>query len=341
MKQRNHAFDLLCGLCIVRMVMLHVMAMCGFRSVFWFGKLMAWTFFFLSFFFFKAGYFNKTVSGDSLFFCKDKAKRLLVPYLAWGLIGNAIYFGFLYGWPKLFASTLRRIHWSHLWEMSHFYGNPPTWFLFSFFMMYVLVHFWRRFLHRELYLWVLLPAVSYWLWTQRNPLWMSLNNVAMGIFFFELGHWWHGVERRLSRGWFLALSVLLVAVFIYGNHHWHGEYDMSLNKWVQRPWGEVVNSVCAICGLSGVLLSLPLRRIPLLGFIGEHSMVFFVMHYPLIYLYRMALQVNHINIRHQWMHVYILIGIIFVVCGATVRYIERVPWLSGRYKKDEGLGNKD
>ena len=34
MKTRNHAFDLLCGLCILRMILLHVMGMCGYRGEF-------------------------------------------------------------------------------------------------------------------------------------------------------------------------------------------------------------------------------------------------------------------------------------------------------------------
>ncbi|MBP5513288.1 MAG: acyltransferase [Bacteroidaceae bacterium] len=333
MKPRNHAFDLLCGLCIVRMVMLHVVGICHLRGEYHFGKLMAWTFFFLSFFFFKAGYFNKTVSGDSLSFVRDKARRLLIPYLMWGLIGNAVFFGFLYGWPRVFAGTMRRINWSHLWEASQFYGNPPVWFLFSFFMMYVVVHFWRRFMPRVNFVWPLLPLLSYWLFTQGNPLWMSLSNLPMGVFFFELGHWWHEAERRVPRGWFLALSCLLVMVFLYGNRHWHGEYDMALNKWVQRPWGAVVNSVCVLCGLSGVLLSLPMRRVPLLGFIGEHSMVFFVMHYPLIYLYRMGMMVAGVNIRGQWFHVCLMLALVFPICLALVSYFEKIGWLSGRWRK--------
>ena len=155
----------------------------------------------------------------------------------------------------------------------------------------------------------------------------------MGVFFFELGHWWHEAERRIPRGWFLALSLLLVIIFIYGNRHWHGEYDMALNKWVQRPWGAVANSVCVLCGLSGVLLSIPMRRVPLLGFIGEHSMVFFVMHYPLIYLYRMGLMVAGISIRGQWFHVWLMLALVFPICLALVSYFEKIGWLSGRWRK--------
>lgn len=332
-RPRNHAFDLLCGLCIVRMVLLHVVGMCHLRGELWFQKLMAWTFFLLCFFFFKAGYFNKTVGGPTGAFVRDKARRLLVPGLAWGLMGNAVYFGFLYGWPRLFGRTLRQVQWSHVWQTSQFYGNPPVWFLFSFFLMYAVVHLWRRRIPGADWLWPLLPALSYWLWTQGNPLWMSLGNVPMGVFCFELGHWWHAAERRLPRGWFVALSALLFVLFLYGNRHWHGECDMALNKWVQRPWGSVLNTACAVCGLSGLLLSLPLRRVPVIGFVGEHSMVFFVMHYPVIYLYYMGLAVCHVGVRGHWGHAVGMLATVFVACALLVPGIERVPWLSGRWAK--------
>ena len=54
MKQRNNAFDLLCGLCILRMVTLHAICQTQLRAATWWKETMAWTFFFMSFFFFKA-----------------------------------------------------------------------------------------------------------------------------------------------------------------------------------------------------------------------------------------------------------------------------------------------
>ena len=64
MKQRNHAFDILCGICIIRMVTLHIMAFCGEDKQDWWLEVMRWSFFFMSFFFFKAGYFNKVVDSQ-------------------------------------------------------------------------------------------------------------------------------------------------------------------------------------------------------------------------------------------------------------------------------------
>lgn len=335
MKERNHVFDLLCGLCIVRMVMLHIVSMAGFRGEYHFGKVMAWTFFFLCFFFFKAGYFNKGVTQPLRSYLPDRVRRLLVPYLTWGLIGSIVYFGFLHFWPHTFRAYTRLFRWHHLWRQSHFYGNPPVWFLMSFFSTYMVVWLVETKARVLRWLFVLMPFLSYWLYRQHNPQWMSLSNVPMGYFAFELGRNWHDVQRRLGKWLFLGISIALVLFFVYGNRHWHGEYDMSLNKWVQRPWGAIANIVAALCGISGVLLSWRrLPRIPFLNFVGEHSMVFFVMHYPLIFLYHFTLRLCGHNMRHSWWHITVLAILIFTLCSLLVPYIERVPWLSGRWKKN-------
>ena len=339
MRARNHAFDLLCGLCIVRMMMLHAISMCGYRHEFWFDKLMAWTFFFMSFFFFKAGYFNKGVSGATMPYLADRAKRLLVPYATWAAIGSAVYFGYLLLFPSSFRKYYRMLSWHHLWDDSHVWGNPPLWFLVSFFTTYVVVFFLskvpplrlRRLALPLSLLSVAFPFVSYYLWTERNPLWMSLNNVFMGVFFFYLGRSWHWLRQRVPRWWLMGLSVVLIAVFVYGNFHWHGQYDMSLNKFMGKPWGAGINTVCALVGISGLLLSLPLRRVPLLGYIGQHSMVYFVAHYPLFHLYAFTHLAFHHTVAYHWEDFILMMLFALVTCTWLVPHVERVPWLSGRW----------
>lgn len=331
MKQRNYTFDLLCGLCILRMILLHSVSMVSLRHDFWFGKLMAWTFFFICFFFFKAGYFNKGIQGDFLPYFWDRSKRLLLPYLSWGIIGSVVYFGFLYGFQQHFHGSINRLSWVHVYSLSHFYGNPPVWFLFSFWATYIIMWFVRR----RWFLWCmpLLPLVSYWLYRQGNPLWMSLNNVPMGLFMFELGHLWHRWQSKVPRNIFLVLSIIMIIVFVISNRMLHGTYDMSMNKWDHSPWGVYLNTPLALMGISGLLLSLPQYRIPVLTYIGQHSMVYFVMHYPLIYLYKFTLGVNHIRIARDWWHCGGMILFILAVCTLMVPIIERNPLLSGRFQK--------
>ena len=337
MTNRNHTFDFLCGLCIIRMMCNHAIAMCGLRwqhvgGISWYD-LMSWTFFFMCFFFFKAGYFNKTVSGNSWAYCKDRVKRLLVPYITWSIIGAIVYFGMIALFPHIFVKgKMVGFEWSHLWNTSHSYGNGPCWFLMSFFTAYIAIHFIEkvRYLH---WLILLFPFVSYWLYTIDSPLWLSLDNVFMGIFFFFLGRVWKVVMQKLKRTRTIILSIILIGMFVAGNILFHGEYTMSTNNWEGNMWGIIVNTVCILCGLSGLLLALPLPRIPVINYIGQHSMVYFVAHYPLIYFYIFTHKAAHLSYKYNWGECILLILFLFIVCSWLVPYVERIPWMSGRWNK--------
>ncbi|MBQ9665439.1 MAG: acyltransferase [Bacteroidaceae bacterium] len=346
MKQRNHAFDLLCGICIIRMMMLHITNACGFGNADWWTPIMHWSYFFMSFFFFKAGYFNKTVSGNTKEYLLDKAKRLLIPYVVWGTIGNLIYFFFVIFIFDPNNALSKQVKLSHLWESSQFYGNIPCWFLFSFFMAYVVAHLITKVpplfklsiagktcnfkIHWFIFL---LPFVSYWLWTKDNPMWFGFDNVFIGIYLFYLGRVWHFAIEKMGENITLGVSGILLALFIYFNATYIGEYTMADNIWKGSPIVTVADITLALCGLSGILLTIHLPRIPVINYIGEHSMVFFVAHYPLMMLYKMIRSANVRTLRGHWDDYAILIFILFGVCFLLVPYVEKVPWLSGRFKK--------
>lgn len=346
-KPRNHTFDFLCGICIVRMVSLHVMAMCGHADDEWWKEVMQWTYYFMSFFFFKAGYFNKSVLGPSRQYCTDKAKRLLIPYLTTGFIGGAVYFSFLPFLLDRFHKPIEPLEWSHIWMSGSFYGNNPTWFLISFFAAYIAIHFLEKGRHclfrqtppmvqqwsSSLYL--LFPIVGYWLFTLKNPLWLGLSNVFMGIFFFELGRVWSrllGMWKRETAAW---LSFALILAFIASNIIFHDcSYTMSSNKFTGDPFITVLNTTAILCGLSGLLISIDLPRVPWINFVGQHSMVFFVSHYPMLYYYKFMHLCFGRSIFGRYDEVLVLLPIIFCICAWLVPFIERVPWLSGRWPKE-------
>ncbi len=335
--ERDHTFDFLCGLCIIRMIGNHAIAMCGLRwyevgGVSWYD-LMGWTYFFMCFFFFKAGYFNKTVSGNSLQYVLDRTKRLLVPYITWSIVGAIVYFGMIALFPQIFdPKTMGSFKWSHLWETSNSYGNGPCWFLMSFYVSYLIVHFMEkvRYLH-----WIIIvfPFVSYWLYLKGNPLWLSLDNIFMGIFFFFLGRVWKVAMRKMGRKLALTVSLLMIAAFIVGNIYQHGEYTMSTNKWDGSPVGIMLNMTLILCGLSGFLHLLPQRRVPVINFIGQHSMVYFVAHYPLMLFYIYMQKAFSATYKYNWGMCIMLVIFLFITCTWLVPYVERAPWLSGRWKK--------
>ena len=344
MKLRNHAFDFLCGVCIIRMVSLHIMSFCGHADEDWWKEVMQWTYYFMSFFFFKAGYFNKSVLGDSRQYCIDKAKRLLIPYVTTGLIGATVYFSFLPIMIEKYHKPIEPLSWDHLWTNSAVYGNNPTWFLFSFFSAYIAMHFLEKWRHSLLsgapqwlqrwssLIYFVFPFISYWLYTMQNPLWMSLSNVPMGLFFFELGRAWSRIIARWSAERTIRVSILLILLFVAGNIVFHdASYVMSSNRFSGNPIVTVVNITAILCGLSGLLIAARLPRIPIINFIGEHSMVFFVSHYPMLYYYKFVHLSFNRSIFGRYDDVFILFPVIFCICAWLVPYIESIPWLSGRW----------
>lgn len=333
-RQRNHTFDLLCGLCIIRMMVLHVTEACSFADEEWWTEVMAWTYYFMSFFFFKAGYFNKTISGNSRQYCIDRTKRLLVPYVVWGLIGNIVYFTFVWFILDPKTTIVKNTTWEHVYGTSSFYGNGPVWFLFSFYWAYICMHFISKVRGLR---WIVMafPVISWWLFTQGNPLWLSLNNVFFGIFLFFLGRVWRWVMERLKRRNTIIVSILFIAIFAWLNICHHGEYTMSSNQWTGEWWAIPVNTVTSLCGISGLLIALNIPRIPVVNYIGEHSMVFFVAHYPMLVLYKLLRTANVHTLRGHWDDYIILLLILFGVCFLLVPYVEKVPWLSGRWIKQK------
>ena len=331
MKERNHAFDILCGICIVRMVTLHVMAFCGQEAQEWWVVVMRWSFFFMSFFFFKAGFFNKgTSSGTDMDYLKDRSKRLLVPYVTSGVIGLVVYFSFYFPLVDRYKKFVEPLEWSHIWMKSGFYGNSPIWFLFSFFVVYMMV----RYIDKVKYLcWltVFFPAISYWAYRTGNNVPMSLGNVFIACYFFYLGRLWQWAMCRFEVRRLMAASWLMVLLFVVLGFVAPGTYNMSQNIFTGNALMAVVRATLVLCGLSGVLLTARVPRIPWLCFIGEHSMVFFISHYPMLYFYKFTHLSFGRSIYGRVDDALILLPVVFCICSWLVPYVERVPWLSGRW----------
>ena len=331
MRERNHAFDILCGICIVRMVTLHVMAFCGQEAQEWWGEVMRWSFFFMSFFFFKAGYFNKgTSSGTDMDYLKDRSKRLLVPYVTSGVIGLVVYFSFYFPLVDRYKKFVEPLEWSHIWMKSGFYGNSPIWFLFSFFVVYMMVRYIDKVKHL-CWLTVLFPVLSYWAYKTGNNVPMSLGTVFIACYFFYLGRLWQWAMCRFEVRRLMAASWLMVLLFVVLGFVAPGTYNMSQNIFTGNALMAVVRATLVLCGLSGVLLTARVPRIPWLCFIGEHSMVFFISHYPMLYFYKFTHLSFGRSIYGRVDDVLILLPVVFCICSWLVPYVERIPWLSGRW----------
>ncbi len=334
MRQRNNAFDLLCGLCILRMVSLHIMQICGHGHDGWWQGVMSWTFFFMSFFFFKAGYFNKSLGGDTKSYIIDRTRRLFVPYICWALIGNVIYFSFMPRMLHLYHNPIEPVHIAQIWDRGEAFGNLPLWFLLSFYVTYIVAHFIDK-CGPVRWAIPLFPFISYLCYRLGNPLWFGLDNVFMALYFFWLGRVWHRLMDWMGRRLTIEFSVFLLLFFIIGNLCWHCEYTMSSNRFTGNPVLAVVNITAVLCGLSGLLMALRVPRVRVISYIGEHSMVYFVAHYPMLYFYKFVHLSFSRSIYGRYDDIIILLPVVFCICSLLVPYVEAAPWLSGRYHKHQ------
>ena len=326
---RNHAFDLLCGLCILRMVTLHVVCQTSLRQADWWKLIMEWSFYLMSFFFFKAGYFNKGVQGDSRAYCWDKFRRLMIPYFSWAAISAGVCLFFMLTFPGKFPGTEQSFNNFRLLVGGFTWGNSPLWFLPCFFAAYIIVHFIEKVRHLHLII-ILFPLLSYWLYKQGNPLYFMMDNVFCGAFFFYLGKLWHKMLDWAGDRKGLILSIVLIFAFVCMNIYLHGEYEMKTNTFIGPFWRVMLNTVLALTGLSGILLTTKIRRIPGLCYIGEHSMVYYIGHYPMIMCYVYISMLLEHNIKKSVPDMLVMTILVFIICTILVPYIEKVFWLSGK-----------
>ncbi len=332
---RSHAFDLLCGLCILRMVMLHVVCQTALRQTDWWKAIMEWSFFLMSFFFFKAGYFNKGVQGDSKAYCWDKFRRLMIPYFSWAAISACVCLSFMLAFPGKFPGTEQSFHNFSLLVGGFTWGNSPLWFLPCFFASYIIVHFIEKVKHLHLII-LFFPLLSYWLFKQGNPLYFMMDNVFCGAFFFYLGKVWHITLDKIGDKKGLIASIILVVAFVCVNIYLHGEYEMKTNTFIGPFWRVMLNTMLALTGLSGILLTTHIRRIPGICYIGEHSMVYYIGHYPLIMCYVYITMLMEHNIKKSVPDMIIMTILVFIICTLLVPFIERVFWLSGKTPAPKG-----
>ena len=157
-----------------------------------------------------------------------------------------------------------------------------------------------------------------------------MDNVFCGTFFFFLGKVWHIVLDKMGDRKGLAVSVILAVAFVGVNIYLHGEYEMKTNTFIGPFWRVMINTMLALTGLSGILLTTHVRRIPGICYIGEHSMVYYIGHYPLIMCYvYLSILLSH-NIKKSVPDMIVMTVLVFAICTLLVPFIERVFWLSGK-----------
>lgn len=289
-KTRFEYLDVISGLMLIHMILIHTMQWGGLWGKTSYNYVSQALFFFMPWFYFKAGLFIK--HRDNVGECvKKDFMRLIVPFVVFTAIGTLFDYinEFLTTdreWWKILGSPVKQVIIGGSAS-----GNLALWFLLSL--------FWTRFAFRlipeKAALYVVLvaavggAALSYL--DIRLPL--SLSTVFPGFVFLMLGYYSSpyiigGKLIKLNGG---GYKTAIVIIYIIITIWLHPGCDMRTNHtgsnymvWLVGAWIGCLSMV--------VLFNSVLGRISLLAYIGRNSMLFYVIHWlPLFVSQKIIIQI--------------------------------------------------
>lgn len=280
---RNESFDLINGIMIMWMVSYHAFQWGHLVESSVFKYLIQFFFFFMPWFYFKSGvFYNKNHPIEELIL-KDVG-RLILPMITWTLIGYFITV------PKLIYYEQQPLWKVVVWPFYSFFssgdtmGNGPLWFLFSLFIVKIIMIPLSKFSLNLLSIIMFLITLLGWkLHTLNIILPLGFSTIPLGLFFTVLGFIYKeaSLTKKLSR-FLVPIILVLVAlslcfnsyVDIHRNSLWYGDYIYFI----------IISSLAI---LSSILV-FDKFKFRFLSWVGRKSMYFLVIHWPVFTIIQYA-----------------------------------------------------
>jgi len=279
-KARLKYFDLVSGLFMVQIIVMHILQFSENIDNKVFNFVMHVSFFFMPWFYFKSGYMYTPAKHGTKSYLLGKAKSLLLPFVLFTLIGFALSFPFEITesnrsvWRILLSPAYAMIRWGNGGN-----GNQPIWFLLSLFFALTGFVFFDKLKIKQLI--ILFPVFGYILYYFNLNLPLGLSNLFLSIFFLYTGH----IFRHHIEGTKYSIWLLWTSVAIYGltQLFYFSYLDMRINTVISGDY-----FVYLVSALSGLLVTYFIAKkadyFKPLNYIGENSMVYFVVHWPIMFL---------------------------------------------------------
>jgi fucose 4-O-acetylase-like acetyltransferase len=323
-RERLKYFDLVSGLFMIQIIIMHILQFSeNFATSSVFSFIMHVSFFFMPWFYFKSGYLYSTPKNGSKLYFKSKAKSLLLPFVLFTVIGFVLYFPFEVMESKrsiariLLSPGFAMIRWGNGGV-----GNQPIWFLLSLFL--ALSGFFLLDKFKLKLLIVLFPFAGYALYyfDYNLPLPLGLSNVFLGIFFLYAGYIFKKYIEKSKYVkpilWFSLIIYCVIQIL------WFSSLDMRINTVTSGNY--FVYLLSALCGLVLIyFIGKKIDYIKPINYIGENSMVYFVAHWPILFLVKNAMDMMDLKTTG-----YVFASILTVV-GVVVLPL-CVSALNGKFK---------
>ena len=274
---RDKTFDVITGIFIVRIIFGHYMSLLHLNDCLLFQSMNV-LFFFMPWFFFKSGVFCSSQRKNVKSFLGDNVRKFLLPYVLFTIVGIVVAFSVTLINEGSLLKTLLGECKAFAWKQAvHF--NAPLWFLLSLCFVRVFFNFIRNAVnHYLLVLLSLLFAFAHYLFLARYGLYWP-GNLCSGLVFYILGMKLKNLQY--SKKVVIGSLIVLVAigffkptfVTMYGN-------TLLYEDGIYLLW-------YPFCLAGIIVFNNLIKRV---GFIlehfhfndiGHHSMVYYVVHWPI------------------------------------------------------------
>lgn len=294
--------------------------------------------FFMAWFFFKGGMMHKKQSTKEI--VRKSTKRLLVPYLFFLLLGFFIdliikastsEFGFI-------SFTMSEI--MTFMTTSVLGSTAAIWFLLSLFVVRILFNFSCCKIH-PLLLTLIFTVIGYLICTM-NESGCTLNihfpgytaylsipttymgNMCHGLAIYSIGFYLK--EKQFKNNIFIVASIIFMVRFLFpAVIHFRGN-DVEGTNYILA----VVYEISGCVTINNIFKRLVNRKIPQITYIGNNSMVYYLIHYPVLSITIGLFWTPFAN-YDLWMQFFILSLIVtmFLILADYLFRIKRLRFIIG------------
>lgn len=278
MHKRNFIYDEIAGLLILYMILYHIMQWAGMQDTIGM-EIMSYLNFFMPWFFFKGGMFFKTKTEKDVF--QGSFKRLISPYILWSLIGAVIY-----GIVSCFiehthtvTGYVKVVIYEFATEGSTS-GNLPLWYLLSLFIIRNLANKVCK-LKVPIYIPIVFSFLIVALFHFADihlPLYFYYT--LSGFFFYGIGI----IMKDVSLNRYVQITAIFTFVLL--SLFCKPIVDIRTNALTEGfylLWP--VWSITGVLTINALFECLHLHKkspISVLEYVGNNSMIFYVVHWPII-----------------------------------------------------------
>ncbi len=321
-KQRIQFFDLVSGIFMIRTIWLHIAQLSGFYPNDLLDIVLRVSYFAMPWFFFRSGYFFNLGERSMAQYAMKLSRKLLLPFIIFTIIG------FFINLPFELSNTNRELYriflsvpYSILRFGSGGIGNLPIWFLLSLFSSLL---FFALLTRLRIYKFILLfPIISYFLQLYNIILPLGFSNIFIGIFFIYIGSLYRKYEvfNRYLLGGSIAVF-LLIQIFDFSY------LDFRTNSLQNGSYiSYIISSIAGIIIIFNIGKSI--NYIKPINYIGKNSIIYFVLHWPVILFVKNIIVNNELN-KNQLLIPIFCASIVIIIIPILIHIINnKLPFLIG------------